>query len=199
MTGAPTRALQSTAYHEAGHAIARFALGRRIDRVSILPDADSLGHVRGQVLPSHLFAKGGDISDVPTKTVEDQIVILLAGPLAEKRFTGRWNRVGASSDYEGASTVAVSTHGDDDVRDAFIRYLEAVGKALIDVHWYLVEALAAALLERETLSGVQVHRVIRAAIAEADPTVLRFSTLGPLSAHGWRQMARVVGVTKRPE
>ena len=37
---------QATAYHEAGHAVARFTLGRRIDRVSIVADEreGSLGH-----------------------------------------------------------------------------------------------------------------------------------------------------------
>jgi hypothetical protein len=86
--------------------------------------------------------------------------------------------------------LAVTNQPDADVRDAYVRYLEAVTKYLLDLHWYLVEAVAAALLERETLSGVQIHRTIRAAIVEADPHV---ATLPTLTAYGWRRVARSAG------
>ena len=36
----------ATAYHEAGHAVAAFLLRRRLRRATIIPDEDSLGHIR---------------------------------------------------------------------------------------------------------------------------------------------------------
>jgi ATP-dependent Zn protease len=38
-----TRALQATAYHEAGHAVAGWYVGIEAKNLSIVPDADSLG------------------------------------------------------------------------------------------------------------------------------------------------------------
>ena len=41
------RQLLCTAYHEAGHAVAYFLLDFAITRVSVIPDEENLGHVRG--------------------------------------------------------------------------------------------------------------------------------------------------------
>jgi len=43
--------LRATVIHEAAHAVTRFVLGRRIDRVSVIPGDDDLGHVLGRTLP----------------------------------------------------------------------------------------------------------------------------------------------------
>jgi hypothetical protein len=41
------RQLWFVAYHEAGHAVAKFLLGFRIKKISIIPDEENLGHVMG--------------------------------------------------------------------------------------------------------------------------------------------------------
>ena len=40
-----TKALQSTAYHEAGHAVMAWDQGLKFHHVTIKPHGDSLGHV----------------------------------------------------------------------------------------------------------------------------------------------------------
>jgi hypothetical protein len=55
---------------------------------------------------------------------------------------------------------------------AHLNYLDARARQLIDLLYYLVEAVATELLERSTLSRVAVHRVIRGAVldrAKDDP------------------------------
>jgi hypothetical protein len=49
------------------------------------------------------------------------------------------------------------------VGKAYAGYVEARAVELIDLHWCLVEALAEVLIKQETLSGVAVHRTLRAA------------------------------------
>jgi hypothetical protein len=44
-------------------------------------------------------------------------------------------------------------HGDEKVRAAYMRYLEARTEALVKRYWPRIERLAIALLDRETISG----------------------------------------------
>ena len=93
--------LASTAYHEAGHAVAHFVLGRRIDRVTIVPGNGYLGRVQGRVLPKSWSPQQGDFRPPrELRAAENLLTCLLAGPTAEARFRGRRNLVGASRDYE---------------------------------------------------------------------------------------------------
>jgi ATP-dependent Zn protease len=49
MTKCEREKLKKTAYHEAGHAVAAFAMSKRFKRVSTIPnpDKDSLGRLSG--------------------------------------------------------------------------------------------------------------------------------------------------------
>src|SRR5262245_53569141 len=78
-----------TAYHEAGHAVVALALGRPVDRVSILPDRVNLGLCE--------FRKG--VFRPSEDWVEREILIALAGPAAEAQFTGDYAWDGAARDY----------------------------------------------------------------------------------------------------
>ena len=151
---------RATAYHEAGHAVARFVLGRRIDRVSIVPDDESLGHVRGYVLRKIGEDWNYTLRDV--QLLEDEIVSILAGAVAETRLTGRENPVGAQHDRDNAAMLAVHLEGPE-VAEPYLNYLEARARALIGARWSIVEALAAELLERKVLSGVAARRTMRRA------------------------------------
>lgn len=162
---AEARRLRATAYHEAGHAVARFALGRRIDRATIVPDEEdqTLGHVQGRILlrSEKLEAGIGEFDTLrERKAAEDAIVSALAGPIAEAKLTGRRNLLGASGDDRSVDDVAEALHGRGDVASAYIGYLEALARGTVETLWYLVEALAAELLLRETLSGAAVHRLL---------------------------------------
>src|SRR5262245_41796279 len=88
--------LKATAYHEAAHALAAFQFDIRVKRVTIIPDADSLGHCLSQMPKS--FNPELDLSATNKLRLEHRIIGLYVGAIAERRFTGRANRVGARSD-----------------------------------------------------------------------------------------------------
>ena len=69
---------QATAYHEAGHAVVALALGRAVQRVSILPDRERLGQCE---FKKGLFRPSED-------WLEREILIALGGIAAEARHTG---------------------------------------------------------------------------------------------------------------
>lgn len=187
-----SRQLRATAFHEAGHAVAHFALGRRIDRVSIISEDDTLGRVRGPVLPRSWDPSTSTGFDTlrELKAMEDAIVAALAGPNAEAKFRGRRNLLGARGDYETVGWLLQQTcDGSDHVSRAYYAYVKALAHDLIETHWYLVEALALELLDRRSLNGARVHQVLRREIKAHSPLLQRESSLRPTAA-GWRQFAR---------
>lgn len=161
---ATSKTLRATAIHEAGHAVARIVLRRKINRVSIIPGDDgSLGHVQGRVLPAGIaeVLEFGTPTPQEMAAVEDSIVSVLAAPIAERKFTGRWNLVGASGDHEWAVGLVFRLSGSTEEVNASLKELEGRANDLVETYWADIEAVAAALLERKVLSGAAVRRVIR--------------------------------------
>lgn len=100
--------LRATAFHEAGHAVAAFALGRPVKQASIVPEKGTLGHVRlggrNQVRRMETTALGFRAR----YRVERDLMGTLAGPEAERRATGRGNNIGARFDHAYVADVALS-------------------------------------------------------------------------------------------
>ena len=94
--------------------------------------------------------------------LEDEIVSTLAGPAAERRFTGLDNPAGAQHDRDTVSMIAVHLEGPD-VVGPYVDYLEAKARALVEARWGVIEALAAELVERKALSGPAARRIMRQA------------------------------------
>lgn len=137
------------AYHEAGHAVAawhgrwpiRFVTIRRSTHFS--PPA--LGHV--------CWEESGDFDP------RWQAPIGLCGPLAESRFTGeppRWESLPVDG---GFALRAIHDMGRVDYREAGDE-LEQEAQAFVERHWVQIEAIAAALLRKTTLTGADVERVL---------------------------------------
>lgn len=145
----PPPELVATAYHEAGHAVVALALGRPVHRVSVRPNADRLGQCE--------FRKG---RHQPTDDwLEDEILISLAGMAAEARATGVYERGGAARDLRFARQLMLQRASERSL-DRYERRMLAKVENLLgdDGHWRAVEAIAAELAARETISGRQtVH------------------------------------------
>ena len=77
-----------TAYHEAGHAVMALVFDRPVQKVSILPDQRRLGHCE--------LRKG--VSRASQDRLEADILILLAGVVAEAIHSGSHNWTGAAMD-----------------------------------------------------------------------------------------------------
>lgn len=94
----------AVAYHEAGHAVTRWALGGYVDRVTIVPRGMALGVT---------FTTPDENTRFTSDNLATEIAVLVAGRAAEELFTG-YVSSGASSDIERASRMAyegVSTMG----------------------------------------------------------------------------------------
>lgn len=153
----------TTAYHEAGHALALILLKRKFKYVTIRPDQDSKGQVRyhgnsRKVNTERYFIFNP--SDFQRYFKHDFKTI--AGMVAEKMYTGRSNNAGAKSDYDIWIDVTLL-----DLPEKFsLVYQRFLMKYIIEVfsiedNWKSIQAIASALMKREVLTYHEVIDVIR--------------------------------------
>jgi ATP-dependent Zn protease len=159
--------LRGTAIHEAGHAVASFYLHVKIKQVTIIPAERSLGHMRHAPIR---FARQGepyefDDSEKGIARTERRIILLWAGPLAERRFAprSRW-RVGAGSDFDVMVELFGQIQGEDDeAAKLYGRLLRRRAEILVELRWKDIVAVADALLEHKTLDAEGVRAAIHRA------------------------------------
>ena len=134
----------ATCYHEAGHAVMAILLGRSIHKVSAMPNSLRLGQVE--------FKKGA--AKQSDDWIEVEILIALAGPVAEAKFTGTFDEHSAGRDLRAVRKFAEDRVGDRQA-DRYERRMLAKAKYLLtdDATWKAVEAIAAELLAKGTISG----------------------------------------------
>ncbi len=142
---------EATAYHEAGHAVIAIALGRAVQRVSVLPKLDTLGRCefqKGRTRPSEDW-------------LEREILISLAGLAAEARHTGQYAWEGAARDLQVVKRLATQRAGERHVERLQKRLLSKVEHMLAQPEtWRAVQLIAAELLRVETISGrAAVHLI----------------------------------------
>jgi ATP-dependent Zn protease len=160
----PSQNLIATAYHEAGHAVVAISFGRRVKKVTIESANLPTGGVR---LGAVQFLKGR--SQPTDDWLEDEVVILLAGMVAESNFTGRYCEQGAAMDLRSVDRLLES-------RVRTERQLEKVRKRMISKTELLlseeafakaVKTVADELLEKGAVSGRLVKHHLNQAIAQA--------------------------------
>lgn len=149
----------ATAYHEAGHAVLALALGRPVSKVSVLPNHLRLGQCDIQ--------KG---SFRPSKDLlETEILILLGGPAAEARFTGRYCWEGASQDLRGVRALVQRRAAGQRQAERLERRMLDKAEHILDQPpvWLAVERIAAELLRCSTISGRAARHLFDEAAAKA--------------------------------
>jgi len=160
----PSDRRQRTAYHEAGHAVLDWRLGTRLRRATIIanPGDQTLGHVLPVKIDRRFDPSLHDQYTV-RRRLEPRIVAMMAGVIAERRFTGRRrNWAGAESDLHEAQGLALHCLGGNTGK-AFTKYfawLFEESREWVEAEWPRIEAVAPALLERETLNGRELRGVI---------------------------------------
>ncbi len=87
----------TTAWHEAGHAVVRLALGGRVDKISILP--------RGQALGVTYSIQEEERLLLTRDSLHKELMVLMGGRAAESQFVGQVS-AGAGNDMEKASQLA---------------------------------------------------------------------------------------------
>lgn len=143
-------ALKATAYHEAGHAVMAMVLGRAIQKVTIVPGQTHLG---AQRLGACHLQKGK--SRGSGDYLEDEVMILLAGMVAESQITGQYCHQGAAQDLRYVRRMLLTRNdGQRQILRLEKRLLSKTEHHLLDAdHWRAVQSIAAELLKSQTISG----------------------------------------------
>src|SRR5436190_6444518 len=134
---------RATAYHEAGHAVLAFVLGRPVECVSILPNRERLGVCE--------FGKG--VYRPSEDWLEREILIALGGIAAEARFTGIYAWDAAARDQQYVRRLAEQRAGERRAERLQRRLLAKAEHLLAgDGSWLAVELIAAELLSQREIS-----------------------------------------------
>lgn len=172
-TRQPRDATRYVAIHEAGHAVVGLALGLPVRRVSIIADGESAGRTSGVKRP--VWVKNALEVGSPWRQprivhwVLNEITTLLAGGLAGKRFTARFDWQGSRGDRHQEIDLALRLLDDDERQaGALLKWLRLRSARLVDRHWAAINAVADGLVAQRSLSGAGIRQIV----AESDPRAL---------------------------
>ena len=155
--------LLATAWHEAGHALVAAIVGRPIQKVTITPANLQTGGVR---LGAVKFQKGRSKST--NDWLEDEVLILLAGMLAESKFTGQYCDDGARQDLRAVRNLI-------NQRAATERQMEKLERRLLDKVEHLLEQdhhvaalkmIVDQLMKTQTIKGRTVIHFLNQALQQ---------------------------------
>ena len=144
----------ATAYHEAGHAVMAVSLGRSIQKVTIAPGKKQFGGTRLGVCE---IKKGRTRSS--HDPLEDDVLVLLAGMVAEAKFTGRYCESGAAQDLRDVSSRLCQRAASPRQHETLRRRMLAKTEHILHdaAHTAAVELIAGELIQRTTISGRTVR------------------------------------------
>lgn len=146
----PSAARIATAYHEAGHAVMAVSLGRTIHKATIAPAKIQTGGTRmGAVKLERGRRKSGQ------DWLEDEVLILFAGMVAEAQFTGSRCAQGAASDLSAIEKLLCTrARTQPQFEKLHRRLLDKTEHLLGDqVHEKAIKVVAEQLLQHETIKG----------------------------------------------
>jgi ATP-dependent Zn protease len=164
--------LRARAYHEAGHLVVAYLLGRPFERATIRADPDGalVGYCHHAALPAAFATEG--LRPDPDPEANEQLIqscvtTALAGGIAEEIVTGGASTWGTDADRHGAVNLAVYEVGEEQL-EAYLAEARHRAAGLLKQHWSTVEALASALLEHRELDGNRVRELLAGAMSQDD-------------------------------
>ncbi len=157
-----TKALESTAYHEAGHAVVARVLGLTCGRVSIIADDDSAGHA----IIADPWQTAGDWENRDRfrdarQAFRGTIIARMAGAEAERKFFGQCR--GGDDDDQYEIALLMDSRWTEIPADDWNQYearLRAQTRRLVRRHRHTIEHVAKALQERGTLEAEEVDAMV---------------------------------------
>lgn len=146
----------ATAYHEAGHAVMALLQDRPIEKVTICPAQLAAG---GSRLGACKLQKGRQKSS--QDPLEAEVLILLAGMVAESHLTKRYCQVGASQDLMMVERLlSRRATKERQLQRLAKRMLSKTEHVLNDAgHRKAIASIAAELVKKETISGRAVRQL----------------------------------------
>jgi hypothetical protein len=155
--------LKATAYHEAGHAVVSFILGRRFRRISIESMDDAAGYIeyydglflRKIIDGTHLVTWLLEHPEEEVKIVDRAIYSAMAGCIAqEMAFPGSVDP--GQCEYDKENVIDILIHWDKNGWET----AKAKSSEILTENWSLVERLAEALLSKRTLTGKEAREIL---------------------------------------
>lgn len=142
-------AFVANAYHEAGHAVAAFALGIPVKRVSIVPNSKcgSAGHVRlGKCRSVDMMHKQG--------------IVAMAGEAGQRIYGHGWRRYHESSDRQAVADYALEHTGSEKQATLLVRLWELQARDLVEKQLSSVHLVTNALMKHWALNAAQVRMIL---------------------------------------
>ena len=172
----PTR---STIFHEAGHAVAAAVLGIETETVSVEPLEDAVGYhmLTGTEIDRLEAAREVSSGMLPKEGVavpsfhdaqavlRAHLTMVLAGEVAQRRAVPtsyRHHHVELGDHRQAVELILCLASGPDELMTLGPAVGEGAAR-LLDEHWQAVEAVAEALRDKRTLTGVQVRQIVATA------------------------------------
>lgn len=155
--------LTATAYHEAGHAVMAMVLGRSVQKVTVLP-RNTAGGIRLGICEMQKSRVKG------SKTlVDDEVLVLFAGMVAEARYTGQYCPDGALQDLRSIKRLLLHRTRDERQLQRVQQRLLAKAEHLLgsEGHALAIELIAGELLEKGTVSGRAVRHFFDLALKQS--------------------------------
>jgi ATP-dependent Zn protease len=118
-----------TAFHEAGHAVVAYALRRHFRKLSIAPDATSLG--RANLWPLRYRSVELDRSRRNRDRLEKEIMTLYGGLVAEQIVQGGYDVRASAKDLQRAAELAMLLTDTDEEAWALLRLLHIRTRQLL--------------------------------------------------------------------
>jgi hypothetical protein len=150
---------EGTAYHEAGHAVVAAVRGRAPIFVTIIPDvAGAVGKTQfpNDLRPEYKTHFGNSLEK--RTYIETRILTSVAGTIAhDLRLPGRaHDAADANDDRISRELIEDNAGWADNDRDSYLDRLQGIARDILQANWPWVEAVAHALIERKTISTVDI-------------------------------------------
>ena len=164
--------LKHTAYHEAGHVVAAYTVRRAFKSVSIVEEEHSLGRVLFSNFEDAFFESlsldsSGNL--VTRCKLEKEVIVFYGGTAAVDLLTGELDVEKSEHDLTCVRELLTRASGDGDEAETYSNWLYARTKAMLCLPhlWHAVEAVAAALLENQTLSYRAARKIMCGAVQDS--------------------------------
>jgi ATP-dependent Zn protease len=161
--------IKTTAYHEAGHLVAAYVLGLEYHGATIKPGEGYTGKAHVPLIDKMRYESDVDEEDYLYR----HLLVCLAAPKAVELLNGsplspddpNFVMSNSGSDYSQAGDIVLSLAGSiEEEQVALARRAQKDTESRLREYWGAVEAVAAALLERETLNTAECKKIMDAHI-----------------------------------
>ncbi len=158
--------LESTAYHEAGHAVAAIAQGLNFETVTI--EADQERESLGSMIHTGLMMYDSQNKRDRRALAREMILMVYAGYEAERIASPNADEEQSAGDFDAAFELSreygvlprsASFVGDDNHVNYLMRLKRESGK-IVQSHWTAVRLVAEALSQQKTLTKQEIIHLI---------------------------------------